>query len=192
MTIYYGFTWEGGQGLDAYTTGKKKRVHFGEIGSYGGYEKVPVRGDTYPVKDNIKSTEWSNTHYDWTGELWAVDAGGLREVIEAVLERVDEVSVEVGTVHACDALSEFHDEVSAGKDSDDVMSLQRKPLGNKDGVPESWAKDAAKLGNYDSVGEFADEFNLTVLPDSEFTDLELGEEEDDDGLPGSMSGMTTG
>lgn len=192
MTIHYGFSWEGGDGLVAYTVGEEKRVHFGEIGKYEGYEKVPVTGDTYPVKDNIKSTEWENTHYSWTGDVWVVDASGLREVIESVLERVDEVSAHVDTVHECGALSEFHDKVQVSKDSDDVMSFQRKPLGNKDGVPESWAKDAAKLGNFDSVDEFADRFNLEVLPDSEFTDYELGEDEGDGGLPGSMSGMTTG
>lgn len=193
MTILYGFSYDGSGELDAYTVQDEKRAHFGDIGNYGGYpNKVPVEGDTYPIKENIKSTNWNKTKYDWTGDVWAIHIDGLRDVIEAVLERYDEVSVEVDTVHECGELSEFHDEIKTGPDSDDILSFERKPMGDKDGVPESWAKDAARLGNFDSVEEFAERFNFNVLPDEEFDNGSDGDDKDDGALPGSLDGMVTG
>jgi len=188
MKIMYGFSYNDDNELVAYAVDEKKEVHLGRIGDYGGYKKVPVKGNTYPVKENIKATDWTKTKYDWTGDVWAVSAKGLRDIIEAVLEVYDEVSAVKDTVRECDELSEFHQEIRADKRTDEVIKFVYNVIGAKDDITREMAEMAASKGNYESPEEFANDFGYNIVPKEEFFGWAGDDDEEDDGLIGSSKG----
>lgn len=151
--------------LESGVTSEKKRVHFDSpvTSSYG--KKVPIKGKTYPYKEDIKATEWENTHYDWTGEYWQVDLDTVRDVIRMVARAADEVSCDPEVVYESDSMEPWRGEIELEEEGGETFEFIMGPTEGDERVSRSWAEDAAEVGNYDSVEDFADEFNFDVVDD---------------------------
>jgi len=172
--------------------GEEGVVHFDEPvrGDYG--KVVPIRGDTYSFKDEIMECDWEETHRKWNGDYWQADLDTIREVINQICSFCDDVTVHKDVVEESESMAEFRGKFDIGYSGDETFEFISGPQEGDGRVSMSWAEDAAEVGNYSSVEEFAEEFDFEVVPDKElFDDYEDEHDVDEDGIIGSES-MTTG
>ncbi len=171
--MYYHFELGMNGLLDSGVTSEKKSVHFAAPVNTGYGKKVPIEGNTYPYKEDIKATEWEATHYNWTGEYWEVDLDTVIEVMRKLCRAADEVSVEPEVVYESESLEPWRGEIELDDGGHETFEFIMGPTEGDERVSRSWAEDAAELGNYDSVGEFAERFNFDVVDDEVlFEDIE--------------------
>lgn len=148
-------------------------VHFDKP-KRGDFQKVvPIKGDTYSYKDDIKATEWEDTHRKWNGEYWQADCDSIRLVINKVCRVCQDVTVHPDVVEESESLKEFRGKFEIGEeDTNETFEFYTGPKEGDERVSRSWAENAAEVGNFE-FEEFVDEFNLDVVDDEElFKDYE--------------------
>jgi len=185
--MYYQFEIQENGMVDADVSSDKGEVHFNDParGDYG--KVVPITGNTYPYKDEIKETDWEETHRRWNkqAEYWQADLDTIRRVINQVCRYCPDVTVEPEVVEESGSLKEFRGEISIGEK--ETFEFLSGPNEGDERVSRSWAEDAAEVGNYDGVEDFAEQYNLNVVDDKElFDDYEEEYDVDEEGLMGSQ------
>lgn len=172
----------GGDGkLAAEATPEKSDVHFEEVEDTQYGPRVDVTGNTYPVKECIKGRDIYDTGSYFDGDVWQIRASAVRKVIELMLDEMPEVTCEVKTVEACDDLEEWHGEVEVEGPGNDKLVFRERVTGPGGVCSLEWAKDAARVGNFDDVDEFIERFNLDVAPAEEIEGVDTAEEWEDGG-----------
>lgn len=190
--MYYRFTIANNGMIEPDIAGDDGEVHFDEPirGDYG--KVVPIRGDTYAYKDDIKSCDWDETHRKWNGDVWIADLDTIRQVVNSICRVCDDVTVHPKVVYRSDSMTEFEGKVDIDEHGKETFEFMRGPVEGDDRVSQSWAEDAARVGNYDSVEEFAEKFDFEVVPDKElFDDHKEEHDVEEDGIIGSEN-LTTG
>lgn len=172
--------------LEADIMGNQGTVHFDEPERTNYGKKVPIKGNTYPFKDDIKAADWDTTHHEWTGDYWRVDLEPVSVVVESLCEVADTVTADPEVVYQSDSLAQFRGKIEIDEDSGETFEFLRGPVEGDERVSRSWAEDAAETGNFDSVEEFADRFNFDVVDDEVlFDDYDDSTAEVGGGLVGS-------
>jgi hypothetical protein len=170
MSTFYRFDLARNGLLEPFVAGSQGEVHFDEPESTQYGNKVPIRGNTYVYKDDIKTHDWDKTHHEWTGEYWRVDCDSVRVVIHTLCQVCDSVTVAPETVYESDSMTDFEGKIDIDEEGDDTFEFLMGPVSGDERVSRSWAEDAAKTGNYESVEEFAEEFDFEVVSDEELFD----------------------
>jgi hypothetical protein len=186
MSMYYKFQIQENGMIDADIAGDELSIHFDKPESTGYGDKVPILGDTYSVKDQIKSEDWDTTHHEWTGDYWRVDLDTVRVVINNVCRVVKAVSVDPEVVYESDSMTEFEGKIELDDGKDETFEFVLGPGGGDKRCSRSWAESAAERGNYEDVEEFAEKFNLEVVDDKVLYG-EIEGPEEVDGIPGSSN-----
>lgn len=163
--MYYEFELGMNGLLEAGVTSGKKAIHFEapENTSYG--RKVPITGDTYKYKADIKDHDWNVTHHEWTGEYWRVDLDAVREVMNTVCRAAGVISADPELVYDADSLTEYEGEIELDGEGSETFEFILGVGEGDERVSRSWAEDAAELGNFGGVEEFAERFNFEVVDD---------------------------
>jgi len=144
-----------------------------------GKNQCRIHGNTYQHKDLIKKLPYGHEGSEWTGEVWAVNKEMTTELAAVLTIAGVDVTIEGGAVAEDDGWGHLREEIELPGDDNASIQVMVGPSGPGDKVSRSWAEDAAEKGNYDSVEEFAEQFNLDVASDEEMQ--KVLEDDDDEG-----------
>lgn len=137
-----------------------------------------VHGRTYENKDLIKKLPYGSHGTEWTGDVWAVNKDMTTELAAVLTIAGVDLTVEAGVVAEDEDWGHLREEIDLPGDNDDTITVRVGPGGPGDKVSRTWAEEAAETGNYDSVEEFADQFNLEVASDEEMQEVLYNEDDD--------------
>jgi hypothetical protein len=157
----------------------EEEVHIGDLDESVASGCCPVEGNSYPYKDDIKKLPYGDDGTQWTGDVWAVNPRKTAELVAVLLGAGARVSLEASCLEYDEDWGRLRKEILLDDDSGEKLRVMHPPYGDDNKVPRSWVESASSLGNFDSVEEFAENFDLNVVSDKEAKE-ELGLSDDDE------------
>ena len=158
---------------------REQEVHIGDIDESVAGGACPITGNSYPYKDTIKELPYGDDGTQWTGDVWVVNPRKTTELVALLLDDGASVSLDASVLEYDEDWGVLRREILLDDEGSEVLRVMHPPYGDDNKVPESWAKSAGDLGNFDSVEEFAERFDLNIVPDEEAKE-ELGLDDSDD------------
>jgi len=146
-------------------------VHIKAPGDGIGDSHCRIEGNTYQHKDLIKKLPYGNDGAEWTGEVWAASSDMTSDLAAVLSIAAVGVTINAEAVASDEEWGGLIDEVDGIGDDDEEETVMVGPSGPGEGVSRSWAEQAAETANYDTVDEFIEHFEVSVVSDDVMADI---------------------
>jgi|APHM01.1.fsa_nt_gi hypothetical protein len=166
--------------VDLDVTKREGTLHIGDVDESIASGVCPIEGNSYPYKETIKELPYGDKGSQWTGDVWAVNPRRTADLVAMLVMEEADVTIEAACLQYDEDWGELRREIVLDEDKNESLSVVHPPYGPDNKVPRSWAEDAGRMANYTDVQEFADDFDLNIVPDKEaYDDLGLDDEDDE-------------